>query len=1174
MDKSAIKSFAIEARKILMKSAITQAGFYGVSKDGCSQPTQKGAGFEVYRTIAGTDNRIFGDDIKRREKLVKAVEEKGFDQVIEETAYTWFNRLIAIRFMEVNGYLPTRTRVLSSEAGSNTPDLMSQYMDVDLDMTMDELEKVQTFVRENRYDDAFALLFVKQCNALNEILPELFERTNDYMELLLKLSYTSDGVVRMLVDMIPESNFDIEQEGQIEIIGWLYQYYNTELKDDTFALLKKNVKITKERIPSATQLFTPDWIVRYMVENSLGRLWVEGHPDEDLKASWKYYVEEAEQEVDVQVQLNKIRKEYKNLNPEDIKVIDPCMGSGHILVYCFDVLMQIYVSQGYTERDAARLILENNLYGLDIDKRAAQLAYFAVMMKARQYDRRVLMRNIKSNVHVIVESNNINTLHINYLGTMLPKVEREKALKQIIYLLEEFQDAKEYGSILKIERLDWELLKEFCQSVEELGQISFNTMGIDVTQKLLLELIKVAEIMTQKYHAVVTNPPYMGAAGMNSKLTMYVKNNYPDSKSDMSTVCMEKTIQMCDINGYMSMINIPVWMFISSYEKLRNKMVSDDVIINMLHLGRGIFGSDFGTTAFVIQNQKLPQYRGVYHRLFEKQGAVDSVDVKENWFLERKGKYISQQICFNDIPGVPIAYWVSKQFIRNFEQPHISDSHFSGGRNKTHGNEQYTRMWWEISDRAKWQLYVKGGDFRRWYGNHDVVVDWSSEARTEYASHGGLYNQEYANKEGICWTLITSAKTAFRKKVSHAHYDSGAPTIFNKEFTLDKCVLGFLNSNVATEYLQLLNPTINMGNTYVLSLPNITLDENRELIEKYVDENIELAKKDWDAYENSCDFKRHPMCEIDTASDKVELSFKKWRTITREWFDTMKDNEIKLNQIFLDGYGLNKEIKADISDKDISIRIAEEKESIKNLISYAIGCILGRYSLDEAGLIYAGIEWNTDKYHTFIPDIDNCIPITDEEYFEDDIVGLFCKWIKIVYGEGCLEENLDYIANILGNKGATSREVIRNYFLNDFMKDHVKIYQKRPIYWMFDSGKQNGFKCLTYMHRYDRDTVGRVRSDYLRKSQEAIEAALKNAEYTIQNSSSAIDKANATKKRDKYIKQLSEIRTYFQALSHVALQRIDIDLDDGVKVNYEKFQNIEIVDENGKKQKINLLAKI
>ena len=658
MEKTAIKNFAIEARKILMRSAEVQAGLYGVTKDGCANPIQKGAGFEVYQTVAGTENRIYGEDISKRRDLVDAVNEIGFAQVMEKAAYTWFNRLIAIRFMEVNDYLPTRTRVLSSATGSKTPDIVTEYREVNLNLTDEDLEKVQIRIKENKYDDAFEYLFVKQCKELKRVLPKLFKKTDDYMELLLKLSYINDGVVRMLVDTIPERNFNVQDEGQVEIIGWMYQYYNTEPKSEAFG---KKGKITKEEIPAVTQLFTPDWIVRYMVENSLGRLWVEGHPDtwELLKDNWKYYLEEAQQEPEVQLQLAEIRKEYAQLNPEDLTFMDCCMGSGHILVYAFDVLIQIYESMGYSRRMAVQEILKHNLYGLDIDDRAAQLSYFAVMMKALEYDKRFFNRDEQPQpqVYAIQESNAIKREQLKYFGAGLSESEKAIALEQMNGLLETFTDGKEYGSLLTVESYDWELLTSFADNIETLGQMSFETYGISETQKRILNLIEIGKVMARKYWVVSTNPPYAGTSNLSAKVNNFVKKNYPDSKADLFAVFIERCEKMIRKNGYQAMITQQMWMFLSGYEKFRKQFLKV-TMINMAHLGTRAFeeiaGEVVQTTSFVICNVSCNNYIGCYSRLVNEKNPID----KEYVFLQKKNMFYSTQLDFEKIPGFPIAYWL------------------------------------------------------------------------------------------------------------------------------------------------------------------------------------------------------------------------------------------------------------------------------------------------------------------------------------------------------------------------------------------------------------------------------------------------------------------------------------------------------------------------------------
>lgn len=1217
MDKSAIRNFSIEARKILMKSAETEAGFYGVTRKGCKSPIQKGNDFEVYETLAGTENRIYGADIKKRSNLVEAVETLGFDQVIEETAYTWFNRIIAIRFMEVNGYLPTRVRVLSSETGSNTPDIVTQSLDVDLNMTPEELEKVQKAKDENRYDDAFRMLFVKQCNELNAILPGLFEKTDDYMELLLKLSYTSDGVVRMLVDTVAEDNFNVETEGQVEIIGWMYQYYNTELKDDTFAKLKKNVKITKERIPAATQLFTPDWIVRYMVENSVGRVWIEhlraidSSIDEKAKAEefgWKYYLPEAEQDTEVQENLVEIRKSYLSLEPKDITCIDPCMGSGHILVYMFDVLMDIYRSEGFSERDASFSILENNIRGIDIDRRAYQLSYFALMMKARGQNRLFFKgiqgdggerRFVQPLVVAIEESNDIKRQHIPYLGIGLNENEKSKATIQMVGLVDAMVDAKEYGSIISFENYDWTLLRTICQSESLNGQISFETFGVEETKKKLLKLIEIGSLLTSKYKVVVTNPPYMNSSGMSEKLASLVKKNYPDTKTDLSTVFMEKGLGMCEKQGVLSMINIPVWMNLASCEKFRRTLIEKYLLLNMIHFGRGVFGSDFGSTAFVFSTNKIDSYKAEYRRLFIKQGAVDTVEQKEKYFFEKVGCFYVSQDNYVDIPGAAFTYQLSKTTFNHFLKDDTISMYGSAKQGLITGdNDTFLRLWYEVdfnnfTDKChnreqtkingiRWYPYNKGGDYRKWYGNFMYVVDWSNDGHTikNLKNEKGKLksrpqNMDYYFRCGLTWTALTAGKFSIRYSPEGYLFDAMGPICFFDDKEKEKYVLAFLNTSVGEMFLRILCPNLKFDQKPLENVPLI-IDREQE-INTLVEKNIELAKSDWDSNETSWNFTKSPLITHEVISIKQEYDL--WRKKCKVRFEQLRENEEKLNHIFAEIYNLENEVNLSVDPDDVSIMQAELGRDMRNFISYAVGCMFGRYSLEQEGIVYAGGRWEDFEYKGFTPDSDGIIPITDEEYFKDDIVSYFEDFVRVAFGDEKLDENLDFIAKSLGNKGITSKEKIRNYFVNDFFKDHCNMYSvtgsgKRPIYWLFDSGKENGFKCLIYMHRYTKDTLNLIRSEYLRKTEDAVENALKNIEYIIQTSTSAVEKAKATKDRDKYVKQINEMRIYYQALSHLAIQKIEIDLDDGVKNNYQLFQGIEVIVDGGKKQKVDLLAKI
>lgn len=1234
MNKNAIKKFAIDARNKLIASVTDKVGMLGITPDNCSEAITKGADFEVYKTAAGTEVTLNKKQCEQRRKLVDQIHARGFEAVVEEVAYTWFNRICAIRFMEVNDYMyPVRIRVLSSEKeGKNEPDVVTMAPDIDWNFTDKEREEIIDAKMNNRLDDLFRMLFIKQCNLLHEVLPGLFEETEDYTEMLLNISFTNeDDVIRMLVDGIDEKDFNIttvdedgKAAGQVEIIGWLYQYYNTEPKNKAFA---KKTKITKEEVPAVTQLFTPDWIVRYMVENSLGRMWVEGHPDEELKSKWKYYLDEAEQEESVQHELDKIKAEYATLKPEDIKLIDPCMGSGHILVYAFDVFMQIYENAGWSQRDAAQSIIQNNIYGLDIDDRAAQLSYFAVLMKARQYDRRILTRGIEPNVYAVQESNGINRGQLKYFGTGLTDTEKNVAVSQMEGLLNTLNDAKEYGSLLNVEDYDWELLEKFVENTDTESQISFDTFGLDETAEQLKQLIKIGKVMAQKYEVVATNPPYAGTSNLSAKVNNFIKKNYPDSKSDLFAVFIERCGEMLKKNGYQAMITQHSWMFLSSYEKLRRK-IQRLTIVNMVHLGTRAFdeigGEVVQTTSFIINNSIFNAYKGIYCRLVEPTTQIG----KEEMFLKGENQYYTVQKDFNKIPGSPVAYWVNNSFRNLFAHTLGEVCEIKKGSD-TGENDKYVRYWEEVnigkigfdaSHIKKWIPYLKGGEARKWYGHLNFVVNWENNgAEIRRNPKSTIRNEKFFYLPGITWSDVGSNGATFRFFPANCLRDNRGPAIFTENTNY---ILGFLNSKICLMAQKILNPTICFQAGSAKTLPFIQNVKYLEIVNKLVDSNIEFSKKDWDSFETSWDFKRHPLISVisknrallDDITD-IDLAecYTCWENECNERFNQLKANEEELNRIFIDIYGLQDELTPEVEDKDVTVRKADLQRDIKSLVSYAVGCMFGRYSLDEEGLVLEGqpfeahffeasapvcgtgfagapgasvpigeFYYKTDegvKKCTYNPDKDNIIPICDEEYFSDDIVSRFCEWVKIVYGEKALETNIDFIAKALGNKGNTSREVIRNYFLNDFFKDHCNTYSvtgsgKRPIYWLFDSGKQNGFKALIYMHRYDADTVGRVRTDYLHRAQKYVETAMQSAQYTIDNAASASEKSKATKAVTKYTKQLAEMKIYDEAIAHVANQRIEIDLDDGVKVNYAKFQGVEVAQEGKKALKVDLLAKI
>jgi len=1044
--------------------------------------------------------------------------------------------------MEVNGYLPTRVRVFTDENNAFKPQILTEAIHMELDGL--DMEKVYAYKEANDDDELYKYLLITQCNALNSVLPGMFQKIADYTELLFPDNLLREGsVVQQMIELIPAEDW----KDAVQIIGWLYQYYNSEKKDDVFAALKKNVKITKENIPAATQLFTPDWIVRYMVENSLGRLWVEGHPNDELKARWKYYLEEAEQDPDVQTQLASIREEYKALKPKDILCIDPCSGSGHVLAYMFDVLVQIYEAYGVDTRTAVASIVENNIYGLDIDDRAAQLAYFSVMMKACQYDKRFLRRKVQPHVYAIVESNHVDPNVVGYFCKGDAKL--KEAMDTII---RELHDAKEYGSIISVTPQDWEALYARFDEIENESTPSIYT-------ELVLELktmVQVAEALAQKYDVVVTNPPYMGSSGMNAKLSDFVKKNYSDSKSDLFAVFIEKCGQMAKKKGYQAMITQHAWMFLSSFEKLRTKLLNMD-IVNMAHLGARAFeeigGEVVQTTSFVMRKSHIADYKGKYCRLIEpttQQG-------KEDMFIAGENLYEADQSNFSKIPGSPVAYWVSASFIQAFEKGISIDkiSDFTGSQHKTADNERFLRSWWEIDSNViinnNWIFYIKGGEFRKWYGNIELVVDWRESARNFYTSNAtsNMIKERYWFKDGITYTSLTSSVNGFRYLPPVGVFDIKGPSIIDVQH-LYYC-LGFFNSKVAMMYMKLLNPTITLQVKDVKNTPLIIDKHYIDSIEILAKKNVENSTCDWDFFETSWDFKRHPLNrKVPTISE----AFNQWQNECNNRFNQLKANEEELNRIFIDIYGLQDELTPEIEDKDVTVRKANLQRDIKSFISYAVGCMFGRYSLDVDGLAYAGGEWENSKYVSFPVDKDNIIPICDDEYFEDDIVGRFVKFVEVVYGADTLQENLKFIADALGGKGQP-KDVIRNYFMKGFYADHCKTYQKRPIYWLFDSGKKNGFKCLIYMHRYQPDTIARIRTDYVHEQQARYRTAIADLENRIANASTS-ERVKLNKQLKTLNDQSKEIHEYEEKIHHLADQMISIDLDDGVKKNYAIFQDV------------------
>lgn len=1185
MNKTAIKNYAVWARNEL-KELVTQRAYeYGVTTD--SVPS--------YNTVSVHGRLLTDEEKKQLNELITEVKKNGVDHVVEEVAYTWFNRFIALRYMEVNNYLPQRVRVFTNENNEFKPELLTEAIHIELDGL--DKQKIFDYIEQNNQEDLYKYLLLTICNDMNQYLPDMFTSISDYKTLLMPNNLLKeDGVLAKLISDIDEDSWN----DQVQIIGWLYQYYNSELKDEV--MKKKNY--TKDDIPAATQLFTPDWIVRYMTENSLGRLWIDGHPDFNHD-DWKYYLEEAEQEPEVIEQLNKIKEEHAKLKPEDIKVIDPCMGSGHILVYAFDVLMDIYRNQGYSDRDAARLILENNLYGLEIDERAYHLAYFALMMKARSYNRRILSRDTKTNVLEIRETSGaLKPEYDRYLG-------KYKELAQ--YLTNEFKEAKELGSIVNLSCTE-EQLDNLGQHIKNLKT---NSIGVDLIAQteideiydLLMPLIKQARLLVQKYDVVITNPPYMGSSAMSKKLSSYVKENYQNSKSDMSTVFMEKTLDLCSNQGLMAMINIPVWMFITSYEKLRNQLLKNNTILNMVHPGRGIFGSDFGTTSFVISKTKILDYLATYRRLFDKQGEVKSIDEREKAFINGFGCYISKQENFSKIPGSPIAYWVGYKTIKVFSNAKLLGNLIPVKKGMDTGNnDYYIKLWYEINFKTldlfnhslKWIPYDKGGIFRKWYGNNDYILNWENDGYDLKHSKANLRSKHLYFKKSITWNALSSANTCFRASIFNGSFDSAGSSMFPMhEFNF---YLGLMNSVTTQYFLNIINPTLNYGAGSIANIPIIFHEGKKILVNNIVCNSIEISKADWDSFETSWDFTVHPLVKnhVNTISEAYFL----WDKECNDRFNQLKTNEEELNRIFIDIYGLQDELDPYVEDKDITVRKADLVRDIKSFISYAVGCMFGRYSLDKAGLVFAGgnfddVYWKHQgfvgydrnghlplgsgyagislaKVHypllrdnedvtkatklSYEPDVDDIIPICDEEYFEDDIVSRFVEFVRCVYGEDTLEENLRFIADALGGKG-NPREVLRNYFLNDFFKDHCNTYQvtgsgKRPIYWLFDSGKKNGFKALVYIHRYAPDLIARMRTGYIHPQQARYRTQVELLQSQIDEASSTSEKVKLSKQLKKINEQLLELNKYEEVVHHWADKMESMDLDDGVKANYAKFQEL------------------
>ncbi|WP_338949263.1 BREX-1 system adenine-specific DNA-methyltransferase PglX [Fusobacterium nucleatum] len=1199
MNKSSLKIFAIEARKELMEKMRTRLEILGITKNGIEKAKVIGKEVEVKGTLYPKEGY---------DSLIRKYKQVGYEELIEESAYTWFNRLTALAFMEANGYIDEK--MIFNNGVKNEPAIIDNYYEFEFFKNLDsdlqkELHNLRDENTPNSIEKLYSILMEEKCEDLSNIMPFMFKKKGTYSDILFPTGLLMEN--SLLVRLREE----IGAEASIELIGWLYQYYNSEKKDEVFEGLKKNKKITKENIPAATQLFTPDWIVKYMVENSLGKLALESTGiNENLKDNWKYYIDSENEE-----NLEKIKI-------EDIKILDPAMGSGHILVYAFDLLFEMYENLGWSTKETVLSILKNNLYGLEIDERAGQLASFALMMKAREKFSRlfsVLKReeNFKLNTLIIEESNS--------LSERIKKRIKNNNLNNLNKIIQEFEDAKEYGSILKLESIDKEILERefnilkesFNNNEQETLIFNEDEMIIDINEELELieNLIKQHITLTNQYETVVTNPPYMGGKGFSPKLKTYVEKNYKDSKSDLFAVFIERCNEFTKKNCYTSMITMQSWMFLSSFETLRKNIIEKTEIKSLNHLGTRAFseiGGEVVSTVAWISKKISPKNEGTYIRLVDYNNA----ELKEQEFSNKDNYFQAKQKDFEKIPGSPIAYWVSDKIREIFEKNQkLGEVGKSIQGMSSADNNRFLRLWNEVNyskigysmansqealeSKKKWFPYNKGGEFRKWYGNQEYLINWENDGyEIKNFKNAVVRNSSYYFKESISWSLITSTTSSFRYYPNGFIFDAAGSSYFSKENIF--ITLGYLNSVFGSFVSNILNPTLNLSNGIVEKFPNLYI-QNQQNIYCLIQQNISISKEEWDSRETSWDFENLSLIDGKDLKTTYENYCNHWR----DNFLQLHKNEEELNRLFIEIYDLQDEMDEKVAFDDITILKKEAKiiqidnsvpkefstesekylynrgvslefnkdELVKQFLSYTVGCIMGRYSINKSGLIMANsddiLELSENKFivkgtdgeirqeieSKFLPDEFGIIPITDEKDFSNDIVEKVKEFIKCVYGEENLKENLNFIAEALGNKdNKSAEEIIRTYFIKDFYSDHLQRYQKRPIYWLMNSGKKNAFSCLFYMHRYEPLTVARVRADYLIPYQEMLENKRKFIERQLSDDDiSAKEKKNIEKQLKELDTLLKELREYANEVKHIAEQKISLNLDDGVNVNYEKL---------------------
>lgn len=1144
MDKNAIKKYAVWARRELVEKVTQKALQYGI-EDGVVPNID-------IESINGT--LLTATERKQRQALIRRISEEGFEQVMEEVAYTWFNRFIALRFMEVNGYLPSHVRVFTDDNNNFRPQILTEALHIELQGI--DKNKIYEMKENNQEEELFKYLLIAQCNDLNSILPVMFQKIADYTELLLPDYLLREGsIIDRLIRDVEESDFDVSSKGgELEIIGWFYQYYISEKHEEVVNISNKG-PVKKQDIPAATQLFTTNWVVRYIIDNSIGRYWIE-HSNSAIH-----------NELDFFIGQNVSRKLEEKISPEELTFFDPCIGSGHFAIYAFDLFLKIYREYGYSDREAVEAILKYNIFGLDIDGRAAQLAYFSLMMKARQYDRRFFQKGIQPHIYAICESNHIEKYVIDYFCAGDSYLEKE-----INDLVLEFRDAKNYGSLIDVKKKNWENINKRISEIED--DISLEKMAAN---EQLVPLIRVAEIMAAKYKVVATNPPYLNK--YNEDLKQYLLSNYKDYSADLFSVFIYRNLKYATADGYAGFMTPFVWMYIKSYEKLRKHLIDNKGITTLIQMEYSAYEeATVPICTFVLTNDN-GQKVGSYFDLSAFTGGMEIQKIKVLEAIEDNTKsyfHSFDKSNFYRIEGFPIAFMASEKLLSVFEsaQPLKAIAEPKVGL-QTAKNDLFLRLWFEcdyskigfgytnLEDTNdgvhKWIPYNKGGAFRRWYGNRSYVINWEYNG-SEVRKYPGavIRNPQFYLKPCITWSDITSASFSGRYCEGGFLFDVKGSSGFPTEENL-KYVLGFLNSKISQKCIKILNPTISTQVGDMARIPVYFDRERKSEIDKLVEDCVEIAKKDWDAHEQSFDFKRHPLLEY--GEGKIADAFSKWEEDCKNRFIRLKKNEERINELFIDIYGLENEIDSSVDEKSLeaSCGLANREKDIKSLIVYAVGCMFGRYSLEQTGIICANNYTSIPESSLFSADNDDIIPITDDEYFEDDIVVRFIEFIKAAFGEDDLEENLSFIADSLKGSG-TPKNKIREYFMNDVYTDICDIYSlsgagKRPIYWMFDSGKKNGFKCLIYMHRYREDIIARIRTDYVHELQSRYRTAIDEIEQRL-FSASGSDKVKLDKKLKTLKEQEEELHEYEEQIHHLADQMISIDLDDGVKKNYEIFKDV------------------